>query len=32
LPLVILSLEAGRTREEKRRLTDAVYEAMRAGI
>jgi phenylpyruvate tautomerase PptA (4-oxalocrotonate tautomerase family) len=32
LPLVILSLEAGRTREEKRRLADAVYEAMRAGI
>jgi phenylpyruvate tautomerase PptA (4-oxalocrotonate tautomerase family) len=32
LPLVILSLEAGRTREEKRRLADAVYEAMRAVI
>jgi phenylpyruvate tautomerase PptA (4-oxalocrotonate tautomerase family) len=32
LPLVTLSLEAGRTREEKRQLADAVYEAMRAAI
>jgi 4-oxalocrotonate tautomerase len=30
LPLVTLSLEAGRTREEKDRLADAVYEALRA--
>jgi phenylpyruvate tautomerase PptA (4-oxalocrotonate tautomerase family) len=32
LPLVTLSLEAGRTREQKRQLADAVYEALRAGI
>jgi 4-oxalocrotonate tautomerase len=32
LPLVTLSLEAGRTREEKERLADAVYEAMRAAV
>jgi 4-oxalocrotonate tautomerase len=32
LPLVTLSLEAGRTREEKRQLADAVYDAMRAAI
>jgi len=32
LPLVTLSLEAGRTREEKHQLADAVYEAMRAAI
>jgi 4-oxalocrotonate tautomerase len=30
LPLVTLSLETGRTREEKDRLADAVYEALRA--
>jgi 4-oxalocrotonate tautomerase len=32
LPLFTLSLEAGRTREEKRQLADAVYDAMRAAI
>jgi 4-oxalocrotonate tautomerase len=32
LPLVTLSLEAGRTRKQKRQLADAVYEAPRAGI
>jgi 4-oxalocrotonate tautomerase len=32
LPLVTLSLEAGRTREEKHRLADAVYEALRAAV
>ena len=32
MPLVTLSLEAGRTREQKRQLADAVYEAMRATI
>jgi hypothetical protein len=32
LPLVTLSLEAGRTREQKRLLGDAVYEALRASI
>jgi phenylpyruvate tautomerase PptA (4-oxalocrotonate tautomerase family) len=32
LPLVTLSLEVGCTRERKRRLADAVYEALRAGI
>ena len=32
MPLVTLSLEAGRTREEKHRLADAVYEAMRAAV
>lgn len=30
MPLVTLSLETGRTREEKDRLADAVYEALRA--
>jgi 4-oxalocrotonate tautomerase len=32
LPLVTLSLETGRTREEKQRLADAVYEALRAAV
>jgi 4-oxalocrotonate tautomerase len=32
LPLVTLSLEAGRTGEQKRQLADAVYEALRAAI
>jgi 4-oxalocrotonate tautomerase len=32
LPLVTLSLEAGHTREEKDRLADAVYEALRAAV
>jgi 4-oxalocrotonate tautomerase len=32
LPLITLSLEAGRTREEKRQLADAVYEALRTAI
>jgi 4-oxalocrotonate tautomerase len=32
LPLVTLSMEAGRTRDEKRLLADAVYEALRAAI
>jgi 4-oxalocrotonate tautomerase len=32
LPLITLSLEAGRTPEQKRQLADAVYEALRAGI
>ena len=32
MPLVTLSLEAGRTREQKRQLADAVYEALRAAI
>jgi 4-oxalocrotonate tautomerase len=32
LPLVTLSLEAGRTREEKHRLADAIYEALRAAV
>jgi phenylpyruvate tautomerase PptA (4-oxalocrotonate tautomerase family) len=32
LPLVTLSLEAGRTREQKRQLADAVHEALRAVI
>jgi phenylpyruvate tautomerase PptA (4-oxalocrotonate tautomerase family) len=32
LPLVTLSLETGRTREEKDRLADAVYEALRAAV
>jgi phenylpyruvate tautomerase PptA (4-oxalocrotonate tautomerase family) len=32
LPLITLSLEAGRTRAQKRQLADAVYEAPRAGI
>jgi 4-oxalocrotonate tautomerase len=32
LPLITLSLESGRTREQKRQLTDAVYEALRAEI
>jgi len=32
LPLITLSLEVGRTREQKRQLADAVYEALRAEI
>ena len=32
MPLVTLSLEAGRTREQKRQLADAVYEALRAAV
>ncbi len=32
MPLVTLSLEAGRTRDEKDRLAGAVYEALRAAI
>lgn len=32
MPLVTLSLEAGHTREQKRQLADAVYEALRATI
>jgi len=32
VPLVTLSLETGRTREQKRQLADAVYEALRAAI
>jgi phenylpyruvate tautomerase PptA (4-oxalocrotonate tautomerase family) len=32
LPLVTLSLEAGRTREQKRQLADGVYVALRAAI
>jgi 4-oxalocrotonate tautomerase len=32
LPLVTLSLETGRTPEQRRQLADAVYEAMRAAI
>lgn len=32
MPLITLSLEAGHTREQKRQLADAIYEALRAGI
>jgi 4-oxalocrotonate tautomerase len=32
VPLVTLSLEAGDTREQRRQLADAVYEALRAAI
>ncbi len=32
MPLVTLSLEAGRTREQKRQLADAIYDALRAAI
>ena len=32
MPLVTLSLEAGRTGAQKRELADAVYEALRAAI
>ncbi|HEX6497082.1 MAG TPA: tautomerase family protein [Acidobacteriaceae bacterium] len=32
MPLITLSLEAGRTREQKRQLADAVYEALRTAI
>ena len=32
LPLIVLSLEAGRTREQRRQLADAVYEALRSAI
>ena len=32
MPLITLSLEAGHTREQKRQLADAVYEALRAAI
>jgi 4-oxalocrotonate tautomerase len=32
LPLVTLSLEAGRTREQKHQLADAVHEALRTAI
>jgi 4-oxalocrotonate tautomerase len=32
LPLITLSVEAGRTREQKRQLADAVYEALRAAV
>jgi phenylpyruvate tautomerase PptA (4-oxalocrotonate tautomerase family) len=32
LPLITLSLEAGRSRGDKRQLADAVYEALRAAI
>ena len=32
MPLITLSLEAGRTRKQKRQLADAVYEALRAAI
>lgn len=32
MPLVILSLEAGYTRDQKDQLADAVYEALRAAI
>jgi 4-oxalocrotonate tautomerase len=32
LPLITLSLEAGRTREQKCLLADAVYEALRTAI
>ena len=32
MPLISLSVEAGRTREQKRQLADAVYEALRAAV
>lgn len=32
MPLITLSLEAGRSRDDKRQLADAVYEALRAAI
>ena len=32
MPLVTLSVEAGRTREQKRQLADAVYEGLRGAI
>ena len=32
MPLITLSIEAGRTREQKCLLADAVYEALRAAI
>ena len=32
MPLITLSLEAGRSREQKRQLADAVYEALRTAI
>ncbi len=32
MPLVTLSLETGRTREQKRQMADAVYEALRAAV
>jgi 4-oxalocrotonate tautomerase len=32
LPLITLSLETGRSRDEKLRLADAVYEALRSAI
>jgi 5-carboxymethyl-2-hydroxymuconate isomerase len=32
LPLITLSIEAGRTREQKCLLADAIYEALRAAI
>ena len=32
MPLITLSLEAGHSRDEKRQLADAVYEALRAAI
>jgi phenylpyruvate tautomerase PptA (4-oxalocrotonate tautomerase family) len=32
LPLITLSLEAGHSRDQKRQLADAVYEALRAAI
>ncbi len=32
MPLVTLSMEAGHTRDEKRLLADAIYEALRAAI
>jgi 5-carboxymethyl-2-hydroxymuconate isomerase len=32
LPLITLSLEAGRTGGQKRQLADAVYETLRAAI
>lgn len=32
MPLITLSLEAGRSPDQKRQLADAVYEALRAAI
>jgi phenylpyruvate tautomerase PptA (4-oxalocrotonate tautomerase family) len=32
LPLITLSIEAGRTREQKCLLADAIYEALRAAV
>ena len=32
MPLITLSIEAGRTREQKCLLADAIYEALRAAV